>query len=85
MLGSGAVSWRNAKQTLIATFTIEDEFALCFEATSYGVWLKSFMSGLRIIDSISGSLRIYCIIQLLYFWLRTIKVVIEVNISTSNT
>ena len=32
----------------------------CFEATSHGVWLKSFFSGLRVVDSIFRSLWIYC-------------------------
>ena len=39
---------------------MEAEFVSCFEATSHGVWLKSFISGLRIIDSISRPLRILC-------------------------
>uniref|UniRef100_A0A2N9I1B8 Retrovirus-related Pol polyprotein from transposon TNT 1-94 n=1 Tax=Fagus sylvatica TaxID=28930 RepID=A0A2N9I1B8_FAGSY len=60
MMASGAVSWRSAKQTLIATSTMEAEFVSCFEATSHGVWLKSFISGLRIMDSISRPLKIYC-------------------------
>jgi len=60
MLASGAVSWRSAKQTLIATSTMEAEFVSCFEATSHGVWMKSFISGLRIVDSISRPLRMYC-------------------------
>ena len=59
-MASGAVSWRSAKQTLTATSTIETEFVSCFEATSHGVWLKSFISGLRIMDSIFTPLRIYC-------------------------
>ncbi|KAL0313499.1 UNVERIFIED_CONTAM: Retrovirus-related Pol polyprotein from transposon TNT 1-94 [Sesamum radiatum] len=59
MIASGAVSWRSAKQTLIATSTMEAEFVSCFEATSHGVWLKSFISGLRIMDSISRPLRIF--------------------------
>lgn len=60
MMAGGAVSWRSAKQTLIATSTMEAEFVSCFEATLHGVWLKSFISGLRIMDSISKPLRIYC-------------------------
>ena len=60
MMASGAVSWRSAKQTLTATSTMEAEFVSCFEATSHGVWLKSFISGLRIMDSISRPLRMYC-------------------------
>ena len=35
MFADGVVSWRSAKQTLIATSTIEVEFVSCFEATSY--------------------------------------------------
>ena len=60
MMGGGAVSWRSAKQTLIATSTMEAEFVSCFEATLHAIWLKSFISGLRIMDSISKPLRIYC-------------------------
>ncbi|KAL0431343.1 UNVERIFIED_CONTAM: Secreted RxLR effector protein [Sesamum radiatum] len=59
MIASGAVSWRSAKQTLVATSTMKAEFVSCFEATSHGVWLKSFISGLRIMDSISRPLRIF--------------------------
>ncbi len=60
MMAGGVVSWRSAKHTLIATSTMEAEFVSCFEATLHGVWLKSFISGLRIMDSISKPLRIYC-------------------------
>ncbi|CAJ2668438.1 unnamed protein product [Trifolium pratense] len=60
MLASGAVSWRSAKQTLTATSTMEAEFVSCFEATSHGVWLKSFISGLRVVDSISRPIKMYC-------------------------
>ena len=60
MFASGAVSWRSSKQTLTATSTMEAEFVSCFEATSHGVWLKSFISGLRIVDSISKPLKVYC-------------------------
>eukprot|EP00253_Pinus_taeda_P019588 PITA_19588 len=43
MMAGGAVSWRSAKQTLIATSTMEVEFVSYFEATLHGVWLKSFI------------------------------------------
>ena len=39
---------------------METEFVSCFEATSHGVWLKSFMSRLSIINSVSRPLRLYC-------------------------
>ena len=44
----GAISWRSIKQTLIATSTMEAEFVSCFEATSQGVWLKSFILDLEL-------------------------------------
>ena len=60
MFASGDVSWRSAKQTLIATSTMETEFVSFFEATSHGVWMKSFISRLRIVDSISRPLKVFC-------------------------
>lgn len=60
MLAGGAVSWRSSKQTLTTTSIMEAEFVSCFEATSHDVWLKSFMSGLRVVDSISRPLKLYC-------------------------
>lgn len=60
MMAGGVVSWRSAKQTLIATSTMEAELVSYFEATLHGVWFRSFIYGLRIMDSISKPLRIYC-------------------------
>ena len=60
MLAGGAISRRSAIQTLVATFTMEAKFISCFEATSRGVWLTNFISELRIVDSISKTLRLYC-------------------------
>ncbi|XP_068639523.1 secreted RxLR effector protein 161-like [Aristolochia californica] len=60
LMANGAILWRSSKQTLTTTSTMEAELVSYFEATSHGVWLKSFISGLRIMDSISRPLRIYC-------------------------
>ena len=60
MLVGGVVSWRSAKQSLATTSTMEAKFFSCFEATLHGVWLKSFIFGLRFVDSISRSLKLYC-------------------------
>ena len=67
-----AVSWRSTKQILTVTFTIEAKFVSYFEATSHVVWLKSFIVGRRFI----------VIIQLLYLWLRIIRVIVELSTST---
>ena len=60
MFVSRAISWWSAKQTLTATSTMKAEFVSCFKATSHGVWLKSFISGLRVLDSLSRPLKVYC-------------------------
>ena len=60
MLARGAISWKSAKQTIIASSNMEVEFAACFEATIHGLWLQNFISGLGIVDSVSKPLRIYC-------------------------
>ncbi|XP_028057286.1 uncharacterized protein LOC114261243 [Camellia sinensis] len=44
-------------ETIIASSTIEAEFIACFEATSQAVWLRNFITGLRIVDSISKPLK----------------------------
>ena len=60
MFTGETVSWRSNKQTLTATSTMEVEFVSYFEVTSHGVWLRSFMYGLRIIDLVSRPLRMFC-------------------------
>ena len=39
---------------------METKFFFCFMSTSHGVWLMSFISRLRIVDSIYNPLRLYC-------------------------
>ena len=39
---------------------MEAKFVACFEATVNGLWLRNFISGLGIVNSISKLLRIYC-------------------------
>ena len=39
---------------------MEAKFVACFEATVHGLWLRNFILGLGIVNSISKPLRIYC-------------------------
>ncbi|XP_057965280.1 secreted RxLR effector protein 161-like [Malania oleifera] len=52
MLAGGAISWKSIKQTIIASSTMEAEFIACFEATSQAKWLKNFITGFQIVNSI---------------------------------
>ena len=56
----GAISWKSAKQFIITASTMAAEFVACFEATIHGLWLRNFISGLGIVDSIAKLLKIYC-------------------------
>ncbi|XP_068657899.1 secreted RxLR effector protein 161-like [Aristolochia californica] len=58
MLGELAISWKSAKQTLIASSTMVAEFIACFEASNLGIWLRNFVTGLRVVDSIDRPLKI---------------------------
>ena len=60
MLSNGLISWKSHKQSLIASSTMEAEYVACYEATCHAIWLRNFVSGLHVIDSIMRPLRIYC-------------------------
>ncbi|RVW35834.1 Retrovirus-related Pol polyprotein from transposon TNT 1-94 [Vitis vinifera] len=60
MLANGAISWKSEKQSITASSTMEAEFVACFEASSHALWLRNFISGLGVVDSIAKPLRIYC-------------------------
>ena len=60
MLAGGAISWRSAKQTLIASSTMAAEFIACYEASNHGIWLRNFVTGLRVVDGIERPLKIFC-------------------------
>ena len=51
---------RVKKQSITASSTMEAEFVACFEASSHALWLRNFVSGLGVVDSIAKPLRIYC-------------------------
>ena len=60
MLVGGVVSWCCAKQTIVASSTMAMEFVACYEALNQGIWLKNFVTGLRIVEEIERPLKIYC-------------------------
>uniref|UniRef100_A0A2N9I4J9 Integrase catalytic domain-containing protein n=1 Tax=Fagus sylvatica TaxID=28930 RepID=A0A2N9I4J9_FAGSY len=60
MLGGGAISWKSVKQTLVASSTMQAEFVACYGAATQAIWLRNFISGLKVIDSISRPIKIFC-------------------------
>jgi hypothetical protein len=59
-LARGAISWKSCKQTVVASSTMHTEFVDAYEATGQAMWMKKFISRLRVVDSIERPLRIYC-------------------------
>jgi Reverse transcriptase (RNA-dependent DNA polymerase) len=60
MLAGGPISWKSAKQSITASSTMQAEFVACYEATGQAVWLKNFIPGLQVIDSIARPLTLLC-------------------------
>jgi hypothetical protein len=60
LLTKRVVSWRSTKQTIVVLSTMEEKFIACYEATTHVIWLRNFISGLKVINSISRPITIYC-------------------------
>nr|KYP58991.1 Copia protein [Cajanus cajan] len=56
----GAISWKNVKQSLIASSTMGTKFIVCYEASNHGIWLQNFVIALRIVDGIEIPLKLFC-------------------------
>ena len=60
LLAGGAISWKSVKQTLTASSTMEAEFVACHEASNQVIWLRNFITGLRIMDGVERPLKLFC-------------------------
>jgi hypothetical protein len=58
-LAGGAILWSSAKQTVMTLSTMYAEFVACYEAVGQTMWLKKFVPGLRVVDSIERPLKLY--------------------------
>ncbi|GER47805.1 gag-pol polyprotein [Striga asiatica] len=59
-LGSGAISWRSAKQKCVADSTMEAEYIAASEAAKEAVWLRNFLVDLEVIPSLPRGITVYC-------------------------
>ena len=60
MLDGGAISWKSAKQALIASSTMAAEYIACYEASNHGNWQKKFVINLKVVQGIERPLKLYC-------------------------
>ena len=54
------MSWRNAKQSVTTSSTMEVEYVTCHEVTRHAVWLRNFIRDLGVVDSIERPIMMYC-------------------------
>ncbi|KAJ9560437.1 hypothetical protein OSB04_005597 [Centaurea solstitialis] len=59
-LNGGAISWKSSKQDTIADSTTEAEYIAAFDAAKEAVWLRNFLSDLRVVAIISRPIDIFC-------------------------
>ena len=57
LLAGGVISWKSVKQSIVASSTMAAEFIACYEASNHGIWLRNFVTGLRILD---GRPQLFC-------------------------
>ena len=57
LLAGGAISWKSVKQSIVASSTMAVELVACYEASNHGIWLRNFVTGLRIMDDIERPLK----------------------------
>jgi hypothetical protein len=60
VLNGSAMSWKSFKQKNRADSTTEAEYMTASEEAKEGVWIKKFMTKLRVVPSASGPLELYC-------------------------
>ncbi|GJY35077.1 putative zinc finger, CCHC-type containing protein [Tanacetum coccineum] len=56
----GPTSWKSKKQVLTMTSTMMAEYVSVYNATCHAILLRNLITGLKIINSISRPLKIYC-------------------------
>jgi hypothetical protein len=47
----------------MTSYTMYVEFVACYEAVGQTMWLKKFVPGLRVVDSIERQIKLYCNIE----------------------
>jgi hypothetical protein len=58
-LAGGTISWSSCKQIVMTSSTMYAEFVACYEVVGQAMWLKKFVSSLRVVDSIERPLKLY--------------------------
>ena len=59
-LNRGVISWKSSKQDIVADSTTEFEYIAVSEAVKEAVWIRKFITGLRVVPSILDPIELHC-------------------------
>ena len=59
LIGS-VVSWKSAKQSLIASSMMVVEFISCYEASNHRIWLQNFVTGMHMVNGVDRPFKLFC-------------------------
>ena len=59
-LNGASVSWRSAKQSVVARSSTESEYMAASEASQEAIWMKEFITELGVVSSALDPMSIYC-------------------------
>nr|GEX77730.1 retrotransposon protein, putative, Ty1-copia subclass [Tanacetum cinerariifolium] len=59
VLNGGAVDWKSARQSIFATSSAKAEYIAAFDASKEAVWVRKFISGLRMVPTIEEPIIMY--------------------------
>ncbi|KAJ9542958.1 hypothetical protein OSB04_029464 [Centaurea solstitialis] len=59
-LNGGAISWKSSKQDTVADSSTETKYIAASDAAKEAVWLRNFLSDLKVVASVSRPIDIFC-------------------------
>lgn len=60
LFSEGTISWRSAKQGLVASSTMEAEYIACYESSNQAIWQRNFVTGLHLVPGVERPFKVYC-------------------------
>ncbi|GJV43591.1 hypothetical protein Tco_1428127 [Tanacetum coccineum] len=60
VLNEGAVDWKSTKKSIFATSSAKAEYIAASEASKEAVWVRKFITGLRVVPTIEEPIKMYC-------------------------
>ena len=58
-LNGGTASWKNSKQSIVADSTTEAKYIAASDAAKGAVWIKKFITDLKVVPSITNPIDVY--------------------------